>query len=433
MSTLRPNAIRIKRFRELKATLRINRDRLLVGIDIGKSQHVAQLRVAHGPIVAGKVVIPNTTAGFAAFGRQVTAAQQATACAEVVAALEPTGTYHEALGRFLEGQGVDVVLVANQVAHANRKTLDGTWGKSDPKDAHNLCELLERGLVLFYSLADGPAAALRRLVRLLRAARVERAACQVRWRNTLRPCLGPAGEPLPAALRAQLPAAVQGWEPPAETLGAPRVAPPRVRRRVRRPRGPAPGGAGAHRHPGGGPGRGRGAPPGVPPAPDDPWGRPDGGGDPRGRDWGHRLVYEVLPAPEARRARHRPPRVGAVGGDAPDLPVWAGAPALGALPGRPGGGPHGGGAGLAGAADRQTPGGSARLRQGERGVGREAPAPGLGRLAERPAIYPGARRASDSRVTGPSPRGGSATATWRHRQVTAWGTQARLSRCLRSD
>ena len=227
MPSLRSNAIRIKRFRELKATLRIHRDRLLVGIDIGKHQHVAQLRVAHGAIVLPKVVIPNTAAGFAAFWRQLQAAQQATGCAEVVAALEPTGTYHEALGRFLEGQGVDVVLVANQVAHANRKTLDGTWGKSDPKDAHNLCELLERGLVLFYSLADGPAAALRRLVRLLRAARVERAACQVRWRNTLRPALGPAGEPLPAAVCAQLPTVVQGWEPPAAASGGPQPpAPP---------------------------------------------------------------------------------------------------------------------------------------------------------------------------------------------------------------
>lgn len=212
MPSLRSNAIRIKRFRDLKETLRVNRDRLLVGIDIGKSQHVAQLRVAHGPIVLPKVVIPNTTAGFTAFGRQLTAAQQATGCAEVVAALEPTGTYHEALGRFLEGQGVDVVLVANQVAHANRKTLDGTWGKSDPKDAHNLCELLERGLVRFYSLPEGPLAELRRLVRLLRRARVERAACQVRWRNTLRPALGPAGEPLPAAVRAQLPTAIRAFE-----------------------------------------------------------------------------------------------------------------------------------------------------------------------------------------------------------------------------
>jgi len=234
MASMRSNGDRIKRFRELKATLRTQRDRLLVGIDIAKAQHVAQLRVAHGQIVVPKVGIPNTTAGFAAFWRQVQTAQRTTGCAEIVCAVEPTGTYHEALGRFLEQHGADVVLVANQVAHANRRTLDGTWGKSDPKDAHNLCELLERGLVLFYSLPEGPLAALRRLVRLLRRARVERAACKVRWRNTLRPCLGPAGEPLPAAVLAQLPAAVQAFERPEDAGTGSR---PRARRPVPLPPG----------------------------------------------------------------------------------------------------------------------------------------------------------------------------------------------------
>ena len=234
MASMRSNGDRIKRFRELKATLRTQRDRLLVGIDIAKAQHVAQLRVAHGQIVVPKVGIPNTTAGFAAFWRQVQTAQRTTGCAEIVCAVEPTGTYHEALGRFLEQHGADVVLVANQVAHANRRTLDGTWGKSDPKDAHNLCELLERGLVLFYSLPEGPLAALRRLVRLLRRARVERAACKVRWRNTLRPCLGPVGEPLPGAVLAQLPAAVQAFERPEDAGTGSR---PRARRPVPLPPG----------------------------------------------------------------------------------------------------------------------------------------------------------------------------------------------------
>jgi transposase len=120
--------------------------------------------------------------------------------------VEPTGTYHQALATFLEGHGVDVVLVSNTVAHHNRRTLDGTWGKSDPKDAHNLGDLLERGHVLFYSLPDERVTTLRRLVRLLRAARVELGACKARFRNTLLPALGPAGEPLPAAVAAALPA-----------------------------------------------------------------------------------------------------------------------------------------------------------------------------------------------------------------------------------
>lgn len=206
MPIIRPNAIRIKRFRELKADLRTRRDRLLVGIDIAKAQHVAQVRLAHTQVLDKQVTIPNTAAGFAAFWAHLQRRRQETGVSEIVCAVEPTGTYHQALATFLEGHGVDVVLVANQVAHHNRRTLDGTWGKTDPKDAHNLGDLLERGHALFYSLPDEPTATLRRLVRLLRAARVELGACKARFRNTLLPALGPAGEPLPPALVASLPA-----------------------------------------------------------------------------------------------------------------------------------------------------------------------------------------------------------------------------------
>ena len=116
MTSIRANAIRIKRFRELKATLPTCRDRLLVGIDIAKDQHVAQGKVAHGRILAAPVVIPNTAVGFAAFWRRLEALRTATGLSEIVSALEPTGTYHQALAVFLEQQGVDVVLVSNTVA-----------------------------------------------------------------------------------------------------------------------------------------------------------------------------------------------------------------------------------------------------------------------------------------------------------------------------
>jgi transposase len=209
MTSLRSNAIRIKRFRELKGDLRTRRDRLLVGIDIAKAQHVAQVRLAHTQVLDKQLVIPNTQAGFAAFWAHLQQRQAETGATEIVCAVEPTGTYHEALAQFLEAQGADVVLVSPTVAHHNRRTLDGTWGKTDPKDAHNLGDLLERGHALFYSLPDERTATLRHLVRLLRHARVDRGACQARFRNTLLPALGPAGEPLPPALRAQLPVALR--------------------------------------------------------------------------------------------------------------------------------------------------------------------------------------------------------------------------------
>jgi transposase len=227
MPIIRSNAIRIKRFRALKQDLRTRRDRLLVGIDIAKAQDVAQVRLAHTQLVDKALTLPNTQAGFEAFWAHLQRRQRETGASEIVCAVEPTGTYHEALARFLERHGADVVLVSNHVAHANRRTLDGTWGKSDPKDAHNLGDLLERGHVLFYSLPDERIATLRRLVRLLRHARVELGACKARFRNTLLPRLGPAGEPLPPALLARLPA-------PLRRLGPATDAAPRQRGRPRR-------------------------------------------------------------------------------------------------------------------------------------------------------------------------------------------------------
>jgi transposase len=206
----------------LKATLRTNRTRLLVGLDIAQAEHVAHLRHAHTRVVVPTLTIPNTTRGFATLWARIQQAQQATGCREVVCGLEPTGTYHEALAAFLEAQGADVLLLSSSVAYWNRRTQDGTWDKNDRKDAANCADLLEQGKVLFYSRPDGPLAELRRLVKCLRRARGELAACKARWRTTLRPALGPLGEPLPNRLRVELPAVLQPWEPAAP--GHPAVA-----------------------------------------------------------------------------------------------------------------------------------------------------------------------------------------------------------------
>ncbi len=212
MTTMRDNATRVKRFRELKATLRTNRQRLLVGLDIAQAEHVVHLRHAHTRVVTSALPVPNTTRGFAQLWARIQQAQRATGCREVVCGLEPTGTYHQAVARFLEAPGADVVLISSSVAYWNRRTQDGTWDKHDRKDAANCAELLEQGKVLFYSQPTGPLAELRHLVKLLRRARAELAACKARWRTTLRPALGPMGEPLPNRLRAELPAVLQAWE-----------------------------------------------------------------------------------------------------------------------------------------------------------------------------------------------------------------------------
>jgi transposase len=212
MATMQDNGERVKRFRELKATLRTDRSRLLVGIDVAQAAHVVHLRHAHTRVVVPTLTIPNTTRGFTQLWAAIQQAQRATGCREVVCGLEPTGTYHQAVASFLAAQGADVLLLSSSVAYWNRRTQDGTWDKSDPKDAANCVDLLEQGKVLFYSQPTGPLAELRQLVRCLRRARSELAACKARWRTTLRPALAPMGAALPQRLWAELPAVLQGWE-----------------------------------------------------------------------------------------------------------------------------------------------------------------------------------------------------------------------------
>ncbi len=212
MPTVRDNDTRIKRFRELKATLRTDRARLLVGLDIAQAEHVVQVRHAHTRVLIPQLTVPNTTRGFAQLWARIEQAQRVTGCRAVVCGPEPTGTYHQAVATFLEAQGADVVLLSSSVAYWNRRTQDGTWDKHDRKDAANCADLLEQGKVLCYSQPTGPLAELRHLVKLLRRARTELAACKARWRTTLRPALAPMGDPLPRRLWAELPAILQAWE-----------------------------------------------------------------------------------------------------------------------------------------------------------------------------------------------------------------------------
>ncbi len=220
MHTIPDNTTRVQRFRELKATLRTRRACLIVGIDIAKATHVAQVRLAHTRVLEAKRPVPNTEAGFTAFWTRLQAHATAAGVSEIVCAVEPTGTYHQALATFLEARGASVVLVSNHVAQLNRRTLDGTWGKSDPKDAHNLCDLLEQGKVLFYSLPGEPLADLRRLVRLLRRARAELSACKARFAITLLPQFGPVGDGLAPAVAASLPAPLRAFLPKGARAGA---------------------------------------------------------------------------------------------------------------------------------------------------------------------------------------------------------------------
>ena len=196
MEIIRPNEIRVKRFRKIKEGLRSCRDLILVGIDVGKDRHAAQVRLSHVRVLERRMAVPNTRAGFEAFWERVSGWREKTGALGIVCAVEPTGNYHQSLAYFLESRGADVVFVSNHVADLNRRTLDGTWDKNDPRDAHNLCDLLEQGKALFYSLPGEEVSDLKRLVKILRRARVEEAALRTRLRNGILPVAFPEADAL---------------------------------------------------------------------------------------------------------------------------------------------------------------------------------------------------------------------------------------------
>ncbi len=393
MASVRDNATRVKRFRELKATLRTNRQRLLVGLDIAQAEHVVHLRHAHTRVVVPTLTIPNTTRGFTQLWARIQQAQRATGCREVVCGLEPTGTYHEAvaaLPRRRRGRTWSWSPAAWPTGTAGPRTGPGTstTGRMRPTAPISW----SRGRSSSTSQPDGPLAELRRLVKCLRRARAELAACKARWRTTLRPALGPMGEPLPnrlgpscrpcckpgsrrppGARRCRRGASRSGWPRPVPISG-PRSRPcrpgsRRLRRALHAPRRAAPG---------------------VRAPPDDPGDRAHGGRDPPGGDRRHRVVHAVQPAPEARGPRHRPGAVGAVRGAGADLEVRPRAPALGALPRGDGAGADRRGAGPARGPEGEAAGRSVRRLQGDRGAGGEGAPDRLGRVAERDPVRPAA-------------------------------------------
>lgn len=196
MEIIRPNEIRVKRFREIKEGLRSCRDLVLVGIDVGKDRHAAQVRLSHVRVLERRMAVQNTREGFEAFWEKISGWREKTGALGIVCAVEPTGNYHQALSYFLESRGADVVFVSNHVADLNRRTLDGTWDKNDPRDAHNLCDLLEQGKVLFYSVVGDAFSDLRRLARCLKRARVQAAAERIRLRNGILPVAFPEADDL---------------------------------------------------------------------------------------------------------------------------------------------------------------------------------------------------------------------------------------------
>jgi transposase len=175
----------VRKFEELKASLRRGDARLLVGIDVAKDAHVARVEHSDGTVLLEKVGIANTREGFESFRNRLEELRKTTGL-EVVCAMEPSGGYQKLIGNYLEQQcGYRVVQVSGVVANRNRRTMGGSWLKTDSRDAENLVDLLRQGKIIRYESSCGALEEARRLLKCERMMAQESSRVKVRMRNRL--------------------------------------------------------------------------------------------------------------------------------------------------------------------------------------------------------------------------------------------------------
>lgn len=146
---------------------------LVVGVDIAKRRHVAAAIFPGGETVK-ELKFRNDSHGFALLLRRIGVWKQSAGCRDVIVGLESTGHYMDNLAYWLADRGIKLVQVNPLHVKRSKDTLDNSPGKTDPKDALLIADLIAQGKYLTLVLPRGIFAELRQLVGLRRRLIVER-------------------------------------------------------------------------------------------------------------------------------------------------------------------------------------------------------------------------------------------------------------------
>ena len=160
------NLSRLGEFLQLKKEIRGSDKHLIIGIDVAKEKHYAFFGTATGRTLLRRLIFDNSREGFETMLHRALAFMAQEGLDKLIFGMEPTADYHKPLGEYLINNGLPVVLVSNEAAHENRKTLDGRWDKNDTKDSANVADLISQGKFLYYDLPSPPIRNLRNLLSL---------------------------------------------------------------------------------------------------------------------------------------------------------------------------------------------------------------------------------------------------------------------------
>lgn len=130
---------------------RITPGHAVIGIDIAKEAHVAQIMDFRGiTLTTRSLTFSNTQVGFTKFLAWIKDACARHSKAAYIVGMEPTGHYWFNLANWLIEQGLEVVLVNPMTTHRNKENRDNSPSKNDAKDALVIAELVSRGFYCEY-------------------------------------------------------------------------------------------------------------------------------------------------------------------------------------------------------------------------------------------------------------------------------------------
>ena len=118
---------------------------LIVGIDIAKNTHWAQIMLHNGITIGKPFKIQNTREGFESLLHILKQTLADYNCKKILIGLEPTGHYWKALAWYLEQNNIQVVTVNPYHVKKSKELDDNTQTKSDPKDAGTIGRLVKEG------------------------------------------------------------------------------------------------------------------------------------------------------------------------------------------------------------------------------------------------------------------------------------------------
>jgi transposase len=144
---------------------KITMNHAVVGIDIAKDVHAAQMTNFRGSVLTPRhCSFTNSVEGFEKLLRWIRSEMEKHRLSSVVVGMEPTGHYWFNLANWLKKQGIEVVLVNPVTTHRNKENRDNSPSKDDPKDSLTISDCTSRG---FYSEYEQPAPEFARLKTLI--------------------------------------------------------------------------------------------------------------------------------------------------------------------------------------------------------------------------------------------------------------------------